>query len=100
MKEYIAIQTQSATDDGQGGSSSVSWSTVASEWAKATVLSYSRTLLDGGIIFSEAVQFEMRERGDTYTLSGEYAILWNSVRYTIHSVVSNSDRTTVLAYRK
>lgn len=98
MKEEISIQSQTAVSDGQGGST-VTWSTIASEWAKVTQLSYSRSLSEGGIQFVAAYNFEMRKRGDTYTLSGVNRIVWNSVNYTVHSTVENKDRIIILAYR-
>jgi len=63
-----------------------------------TEVSSDRILLDGGIKFTKIKSFELRERGDTYTLTGAHRIYWNSDYYTIYSVVTNDDRTIVLAY--
>jgi len=97
MKEEITIQSSTATADGQGGHT-ILWADVATEWAKVTELSYDRILLDGGIKFNKACQFEMRERGDTYTMGGLYRIWWGGRVYTVYSVVTNDSRTTMSAY--
>ena len=97
MKEYITVQVKSTTSDGQGGAT-VSWATLASEWAEATMLSQSRTLSEAGVKFRTAVQFKMRYCAD-HILSGDHQIVWDGNKYTIHSVVKNNDMLTVLAYR-
>ena len=97
MKEEISIQAQAAVSDGQGGGLPT-WATIASEWAKVTQLDYFRSLLLGGIVFTAAYQFDLRKRGDTYILAGVHRIVWNGANYTIHSVVDNNDRLTVIAY--
>ena len=97
MKEQIVIQSRTATGDGQGGSTAT-WATLATEWAKVTEVSYDRILLDSGVKFTKVCQFDMRERGDTYTMGGEYRIYWNSQYFTVYSVVTNQRRTTILAY--
>jgi len=102
-RNYVAIQSATRTSDSQGGWTSA-WATIASEWAKATPLSQSRTLDQGGIKYRMAVEFTMRKRDDLgtdlYTLSGQHRIVWNSENYTIHSVVPNEklDDLTILAY--
>jgi len=98
MKDTISIELQSSVSDGQGGSTST-WSTIASEWAKATQLSYSRALLDAGVNFTVAYQFDIRRRGDTYVLAGTHRILFESSYYTIHSVVENDDWLKIIAYK-
>ena len=97
MKEEIVIQSRTAAADGQGGYTST-WATLATEWAKVTEVSYDRVLLDSGVKFTKVCQFEIRERGDTYTMGGEYRIYWNSQYFTVYSVVTNDNRTTILAY--
>ena len=98
MKYTISIQSQSAVSDGQGGSTST-WATIASEWVKATQLSYSRALLDAGVLFTVAYQFDMR-KPDAYTLIGTHRIVFNAVNYTIHSVVENPDGwLKIIAYK-
>jgi head-tail adaptor len=98
MTEEIAIQTRTATNDGQGGGYPITWATIATEWAKVTELSYERQMLDQGIKFTKVCQFDMRERGDTYTMAGVFRIYWKSQYYTVYSVVTNEGRTTMLAY--
>lgn len=99
MKDTISIEAQSSVSDGQGGSTST-WSVIASEWVKATQLSYSRALLDAGVNFTFAYQFDMRLRGDTYVLAGVHRILFNGSYYTIHSVVEGpEDRLKIIAYK-
>ena len=97
MKEYITVQVKSTTSDGQGGAT-VSWATLASEWAEATMLSQSRTLSEAGVKFRTAVQFKKRYNSD-YIMTTDHQIVWNGDEYTIHSVVKNNDRLIVLAYR-
>ena len=97
MKEYITVQVKSTASDGQGGGD-VSWATLASEWAEATMLSQSRTLSEAGVKFRTAVQFKMRYDSDNI-LTTDHRIVWDSNYYTVHSVVENSDMLTVLAYR-
>lgn len=97
MKEQIVIQSRTATSDSQGGYTAA-WATLATEWAKVTEVSYDRIMLDSGVKFTKICQFEMRERGDTYTMGGEYRIYWNSQYFTVYSVVTNARRTTILAY--
>ena len=97
-KERIDIQTRTATNDGQGGGYPITWATIATEWAKVTEVSYDRILLDGGVKFNKVCEFEMRERGDTYTMGGVYRIYWNSQSYTVYSVVTIDRFTTMLAY--
>ncbi len=99
MKDTVSIQAQSAVSDGQGGYTST-WSTIASEWTKATQLSYSRALLDAGVQFNTAYQFDLRKRGDTYILAGTHRIVFNSENYTIHSVVEGPEGwLKILAYK-
>ena len=99
MKDTISIQSQSAVSDGQGGSTST-WATIASEWVKATQLSYSRALLDAAVLFTTAYQFDLRKRGDTYILAGVHRILFNGEYYTIHSVIENpAGWLKVIAYK-
>ena len=90
MKHTIEIQLDTPVSDGQGGFTSA-WSTIASEWAKTTQLSYSRALLDSGVQFNTAYQFDIRKRGDTYILAGTHRIKFNDVYYTIHSVVEGPE---------
>ena len=97
MKEYITVQTKSTTSDGQGGAT-VSWATLASEWAEATMLSQSRTLSEAGVKFRTAVRFRMRYCAD-HILTTDHQIVWDGNTYTIHSVVKNSDILDVLTYR-
>lgn len=97
MKEQIVIQSRTATSDSQGGYTST-WATLATEWAKVTEVSYDRIMLDSGVKFTKVCQFDMRERGDTYTMGGEYRIYWNSQYFTVYSVVTNLRRTIILAY--
>lgn len=97
MKEYVTVQVGSTADDGQGGGV-VTWSTLSGEWAEATMLSYSRVLSEAGVKFRIAVEFKMRYCS-THILSGEHRIVWNGDPYTVHSVVNNNDKLTVLAYR-
>jgi len=99
MKDTISIEAQSPVDDQQGGATPA-WSFIASEWAKATQLSYSRALLDAGVNFTVAYQFDIRRRGDTYILAGTHRILFNTVYYTIHSVVEVAeDWLRIIAYK-
>lgn len=97
MKEYVTVQSKSTTSDGQGGKT-VSWATLASEWAEATQLSYSRALSAAGVKFTVAVQFKMRY-DSANVLSGDHQIVWDGNTYIVHSVVENNDLLTVLAYR-
>jgi SPP1 family predicted phage head-tail adaptor len=103
MREYIEIQSNTATSDGQGGHT-VAWTKVTNEWAKAEMLSMSRTLDGQGIKYTKAVRFTMRRRDDTptdtYTLGGEHRIVWDG-NYTIHSVVPDELGVyiVVLAYK-
>jgi len=97
MKEEIIIQSRTQVSDGQGGYTST-WATLATEWAQVTEVSYDRMMVDSGVKFTKVCQFDMRERGDTYTMGGEYRIYWNSQYFTVYSVVTNDDRTTILAY--
>jgi head-tail adaptor len=97
-REEIQIQTRTATADGQGGGYPITWATIATEWAKVTEVSYDRILLDGGVKFNRVCEFQMRERGDTYTMGGVFRIYWNSQNFTVYSVVTNLGFTTMLAY--
>ncbi len=97
MKEYVTVQVGTSVADGQGGNV-VSWATLASEWAEAIMLSHDRGLSESGINFTTAVKFNMRYCG-THLIGGQHQIVWNSNTYTIHSVVTNDDFTTVIAYR-
>ena len=97
MNEQIAIQASTRVADGQGGYTKT-WATIATEWAQVVQVSYDRLMLDSGVKFTKVVEFQLRERKDTYTLTGSYRIYWNSEAYTIYSVVTNDERTTVLAY--
>ena len=97
MTEQIVIQTPTRATDGQGGYTTT-WATLATEWAKVTEVSYDRMMVDSGVKFTKVCQFDMRERGDTYTMGGEYRIYWNSQYFTVYSVVTNSNRTTILGY--
>lgn len=103
MREYVEIQRATETSDGQGGGTP-SWTKVSNEWARAEVLSMSRTLDGQGIKYTRAVRFTMRRRDDTptdsYTLGGEHRIVWDG-NYTIHSVVPDEKGSfiTILAYK-
>ena len=100
MKDQISIQLNTPVGDGQGGSTPT-WSTIASEWVKVTQLSYSRALIDAQVMFNVAYQFDMRERGDTYTLDASiHRIVYEGENYTIHSIVeTQEDWLKVLSYR-
>jgi len=99
MKDTIDIQLDTPVSDGQGGFTST-WSTIASEWTKATQLSYSRALSDSMVQFNTAYQFDIRKRGDTYILAGTHRILFKSFYYTIHSVVEGPEGwLKILAYK-
>lgn len=97
-RNYIAIQVATRTSDGQGGYT-VTWADTYYEWAKATFLSGSKTLNDGGIRYRRAVDFVIRKRDD-YTLSGDHRISWNGDYYTIYSVLPSDkfEDLKVLAY--
>lgn len=95
--KQIVIQSRTRTADGQGGAT-VAWTDLAPEWAKITELSNTRALIDDGIKFTKAVEIEMRERGDTYTIGGEYRISWNSLYWTIYNAVTNNSITLITAY--
>lgn len=97
MKEEITIQSRTQASDGQGGYTST-WATLATEWAQVTEISSERLMLDGGVKFGKVREFQFRERGDTYTMSGAYRIYWNGDAYTVYSIITNDDRTIVLAY--
>ena len=97
MTEQIAIQSRTATGDGQGGYTSV-WATIATEWAQVTEISYDRIMDTGGVKFNKVCEFQLRKRGDTYALTGAHRIYWGSEAYTIYSTIENDDRVTVLAY--
>lgn len=97
MTEQIVIQSRTATTDGQGGYTTT-WATLLTRWAKVTELSYDRLLLDGGMKFTKVCQFDMRDDFASYTMGGEYRIYWNSQYFTVHSVVTDSAMTTIIAY--
>jgi len=97
MNKRVIWQQRTPTSDGQGGFST-SWADVATEWAKVTELSSDRLLLSDGVKFSQAIQIDMRERGDTYTADPKYRISYNSKYWTIYSVVTNSSMTRIIAY--
>lgn len=95
-RHYIEIQTSTATSDSQGGYTT-SWATSSSEWSRAVPMSQSRTLDQGGVKYSLAVEFTIR-RGTTITSANR--ILWNGAYYTIHSVVPSEklDDQIITAY--
>lgn len=97
-RHYITIQVATRTSDGQGGWT-VSWTDTYYEWARAVFLSGSRALDDGGLRYGKAVEFTVRSN-DTYTLSPDHRIKWNSEYYTIHSVLPSEklEDLKVLAY--
>ena len=97
MKEEIIIQSRAAVADGQGGVIPT-WSTIATEWAKVTEVSYERALIDQGVKFTKVCQFDMRERGDTYTMGAQYRIYWGTEYFIVFSVVTNNSKTVMLAY--
>jgi SPP1 family predicted phage head-tail adaptor len=102
-RNYITIQVATRTSDSQGGYTTA-WADTYNEWARALTLSGSRILDQGGIKYRKAVEFTMRKRQDTgtdtYTLTGEHRIKWDSEYYTIHSVIPSEklDDLKVLAY--
>ena len=100
MKDQISIQLNTPVSDGQGGFTPA-WSTIASEWVKATQLSYSRALADAQVLYTVAYQFDMRERGDTYILDASmHRIVYEGDNFTIHSIVeTQEDWLKVTAYR-
>lgn len=97
LKYQIVIQGRTRTTDGQGGAT-VAWTDTATEWADVEELSNVRALIDDGIKFTKAVKITMRQRGDTYTIGGEYRISWNSLYWTIYDAVTNHSMTTITAY--
>jgi SPP1 family predicted phage head-tail adaptor len=103
LRNYVTIQVGTRTSDGQGGWT-VAWTDTYEEWMKATPLSMSKVLDQGGIKYRLAVEFISRYRHDHdtdfYTLSGEHRIIWNEQTFTIHSVVPDEtmEYLKILAY--
>jgi SPP1 family predicted phage head-tail adaptor len=84
-RNYCVVQSATRTSDAQGGYT-VEWTTLFSEWFRATPLSQSRTLDDGGVKYRKAIQFDCRYRSD-YNDYTQYRIVWNSEAYTVNSCV-------------
>ncbi len=97
-KYYITIQVATRTSDSQGGYTTA-WADTYYEWAVVNFLSESRILDQGGIKYTKSVHFEIRNRDD-YTLSEAHRIKWDSVYYTIHSVIPSQkmNNLIILAY--
>lgn len=97
-RNLVAIQKATRTADGQGGFTSA-WTTEVNEWSRAVPLSESRTLDQGGVKYSMAVEFTIRKR-PSFELTTEHSILWNGTHYTIHSVVPSEklDDMRIIAY--
>ena len=103
MRNYVTIQVATRTPDNQVGWETT-WTNTYYAWMKATPLSMSRTLDEGGIKYRKAVEFRGRYQDDTptdtYTLTGAHRIVWNGEAYTINSVVTDEklSEITVIAY--
>lgn len=98
MRNYVTIQVATRTPDGQGGWT-VSWTDTYYEWMKATPMSISKTLDQGGIKYRKAVEFIGRVNNE-YILSGEHQIVWGSETFTIYSATPDEtgEYYKILAY--
>ena len=97
-RHYIVIEIGTKTSDNQGGYT-VSWAALASERAAVNTLSMSRTLEAGGVAYKRVAEFNIRTV-TTFTMSEDYRILWNSLYWTVHSIVPDPllKEVTILAY--
>ena len=97
-RAYCEILEATRTGDGQGGYTST-WSNAGYEWFKAVPLSQSRTLDEGGVKYRLAVEFTGNKRSDLEITTAN-KIVWESVEYTINSVVPSPklDEIKILAY--
>jgi head-tail adaptor len=98
LRNYVTIQVGTRTSDGQGGWT-VAWTDTYYEWMKATPMSMSKILDQGGLKYHKAVEFIGRVN-NAYTLTSEHRIKWNTEVYTIHSVVPDetNEYNRILAY--
>jgi hypothetical protein len=98
LRNYVTIQVGTRTPDGQGG-----WTTTFAdtyyEWMKATPLSVSKVLEQGGIKHRKAVNFVGRIN-DLYTLTNANKIKWGTETYMIFSVLPDetNEYNLILAY--
>lgn len=98
LRNYITVQVATRTSDSQGGWTTA-WTDSYYMWMKATPLSMSRTLDEGGVKYRSAVEFEGRWNND-FTLTGEHRMVWKEVGFTVYSVVYDETlrNVKVLAY--
>lgn len=97
-RNYVTIKVATRTSDGQGGYTTV-FSTDRYEWMKATPLSMSKTLEQGGIKYQKAVEFTCRYNDDEPVTVADM-IVWNDENYKIFSVLPDekNEYIKILAY--
>lgn len=94
-RHYITIQTATRTGDGQGGWVTT-WSDSSNDWVRAVFLSGSKTLDAGGVQYTKAVEFTMRDR----SITEANRIVFEGENYTIYSILHSEklDDLKILAY--
>ena len=97
-RNYCVIESATRTSDSQGGWS-LAWATAGSEWFRAIPVSQSRTLDQGGVKYTLAVEFYANKYSG-FALTTAHRIVWNNENYTIHSIVPTEklDEIKVIAY--
>lgn len=97
-RHYVEIQSATRTSDSQGGWTT-SWANTTYEWMRAVSLSQSRTLDQGGIKYTLAVEFSANKYSG-YAVTTDHRLVWDSKYFTIHSIVPSEklDEIKILAY--
>lgn len=95
-KRVQIFQQSAGTDDGMGGKTSISIVDLGTFWAQVKELSSSRSYIDNTIDYIQLTMFIFRLKD----ITKDYWLRYNTVDYTIDSVVSDDKWTIVKAFKR
>lgn len=93
LTERVTFRRETLTDDGMGGQI-VTWTAVATVWAKARALSGGEAERYDQLNATAMVRFVVRYRDD---LRHDDQIVWNGVEHNIRYIEPTSSRRLYLA---
>lgn len=90
MRHRITVEANDTSDDGLGGDSDASWSTVVTTWASMEHVSLAGTIGPGGQLMDQTrINFTVRDNGAGSVRQGQ-RVSYDS-RYFYIEAVSNAD---------
>lgn len=88
LDERITLQAPTLVADG-GGGSTVTWSDLATVWAKVVARQGGERMEDGRISAETATDFTLRNRTD---IDERMRIVWRGVTYNVRSILREGPR--------